>query len=307
MEYVILDLEWDSVYFPPQKRFINQILQIGAVRLDRDFNLIGKFSETICSSVSKRVSSRFAKLTGITSEKMRAGIPFEKAVELYNDFAKGSSVTMTWSDSDLYTILENQDFLLKSGPAFQINGYLDLQKLVQGELAKKGYESKNQISLEAAAEFMGIETEEFELHTALDDCRVCAALLKICYNEERFKLLFRDTSKPDFYARLRFKPYAISDINDSDIKREELVFNCPECGGKTQRIGAWKYRNRWFTANFKCNDCRFKFNGRVTFKKTYDDIKVKHKVCEFKAKKKENESNDMQSVPKAVQCQKNGN
>ena len=173
--------------------------------------------------------------------------------------------------------------------------------------AKKGYESKNQISLEAAAEFMNVSTEEYELHTALDDCLVCAELLKLCYNEERFKQLFKDTSKPDFYARLRFKPYAISDINDSNIKREELIFDCPECGGKTKRIGAWKYRNRWFVANFKCEKCRFKFNSRVTFKKTYDDIKVKHKVCEFKAKKKENGNNDMQSVPKAVPSEKNGN
>jgi len=301
MEYIILDLEWDSVYFPPEKRFINQILQIGAVKLDSNFNLLDKFSVTICSGISKRVSSRFAKLTGITSEKMRSGIPFKDAVEQYNAFAFGAEVTMTWSNSDLYTILENQDFLLKGGPAFNFKGYLDLQKLVQGDLAKRGYESKNQISLEAAAEFLNVETDNYELHTALDDCLVCAELLKICYNEERFKLLLRDTTSPDFYARLRFKPYAISDINDSNINRNELSFDCPECGGKTQRIGAFKYRNRWFVADFKCKSCKFKFNGRVAFKKTYDDIQVKHKVCEFRTKKKENKSNDMQPVSTAVQ------
>lgn len=301
MDYIILDLEWDSVYFPPQKRFINQILQIGAVRLDSDFNTVGTFSATVCSSVSQRVTSRFAKLTGITSEKMRAGIPFGEAVERYNRFTEGASVTMTWSNSDLYTIIENQDFLLKDGPAFKFEKYLDLQKLVQGELAKKGYESKNQISLEAAAEFLGVDTENFELHTALDDCLVCAELFKICYSRERFKVLLKDTNAPDFYARLRFKSYAISDINDSNIKKEELVFNCPQCGGKTQRMGAWKYRNRWFTVNFKCKNCGFKFNGRVTFKKTFDDIQVKRRVCEFKVKKKAKKDNDMQSVSEKVQ------
>lgn len=298
MEYVILDLEWDSTYFKPQKRFINQILQIGAVRLDNEFNVLATFSATIRSDISNRVSTRFAKLTGITSEKMRSGIPFVEAIEKYNRFSSGVDVTMTWSNSDLYTIMENEDNILKEGTKFDIKTYLDLQKLVQKDLATRGYESKNQISLEAAAEFLNVSTEEYELHTALDDCLVCAKLFKLCFNEKNFKSLLRDTSNPDFYARLRFKPYPISDINDSNIKNEEMQFNCPECGGETKRLGAWKYRNRWFSANFKCQNCGFKFNGRVAFKKTYDDLQVKHKVCEFKQKRKKD---DMQSLPETVQ------
>ena len=39
MSYIILDLEWDSVYYKPEKRFLNQILQIGAVKLDKNFNI----------------------------------------------------------------------------------------------------------------------------------------------------------------------------------------------------------------------------------------------------------------------------
>ncbi len=299
MEYVILDLEWDSVYYPPEKRFINQILQIGAVRLDSEFNTLATFSETVCSAITKRVSSRFAKLTGITSEKMRAGIPFDTAVEHYNSFARGAAVTMTWSNSDLYTIIENEDKLLKAGTKFIMSGYLDLQKLVQGYLMQKGYESRNQISLEAAAEMLGIETDSYELHTALDDCRVCALMLKECYSKQKFDSLIKDTSAPDFYDRLRFKSYAISDINDSNINKSELNFLCPECGKKTHRLGAWKYRNRWFIANFQCDECKFRFNGRVAFKKTFDDLQVKRRVCEYKPKKRK--SNDMQSVPEAVQ------
>ena len=211
MEYVILDLEWDSVYFPPKKRFINQILQIGAVKLNSEFDVIDTFSVNICSEISKRVTSRFAKLTGITSEVMREGKPFAEAVELYNDFAKNAEVTMTWSNSDLYTIIENEDFLLKNGPKFEMQKYLDLQKMVQQNLYTKGYESKNQISLEAAADFLEIDTSKYELHTALDDCLVCAELLKIAYNKTCFDQLVKDTKSEDFYKRLRFKPYAISD------------------------------------------------------------------------------------------------
>ena len=113
MNYIILDLEWDSTYFVKQKRFINQILQIGAVKLDSRFNLIDTFEVTIKSSISKRVTGRFAKLTGITTEVMLGGVPFAQAVDMYNDWAGENTVTMTWSNSDLYTILENEDNLLE--------------------------------------------------------------------------------------------------------------------------------------------------------------------------------------------------
>lgn len=304
MRYVILDLEWDNVYFPPKKRFVNQILQIGAVLLDSDFEIIDTFNRIICSDISKRVSSRFAKLTGITSEIMRSGVPFSTAVEEYNRFAESAEVTMTWSNSDLYSIIENEELLLKNKTRFNMKSYLDLQKLVQGDLYERGYESKNQISLEAAAEFLGIETEEYELHNALDDCRVAAKMLKLSYNEERFNALLKDTSKPDFYARLKFKAYPISDIKDSNIKPAELKFQCPQCKGQTKRLRNWKYCNRWFVADFQCNNCGFKFNGRVAFKKTFDDLQVKHKVCEYKPRKK-NKKNDMQSMSETVQGSKN--
>ena len=299
MEYIVLDLEWDSAYFPPEKRFLNQILQIGAVKLDENFNIVDSFNRVIKSSFSKRVSSRFSKLTGITNEIMRNGMDFTDAVKEYNEFAKTAEVTMTWSNSDLYTILENEELLLKGGTKFLMNKYLNLQKLVQNEMHSKGYESKNQVALEAAADFLGVETEDYELHDALDDCKLSAKLLKLCYNEDRFNTLVKDTENPDFYARLRFKAYPISDINDSNINPKELKFKCPKCGGKTRRLKNFKYINRWFISDFECKNCKHKFNGRVSFKKTYDDLLIDHKVCEIKPKRKRN-NDDMQSVSENV-------
>ena len=284
MEYIILDLEWDSIYFKSQKRFINEILQIGAVRLDKDFNIKDTLSINIRSALAKKVSTRFSKLTGITNEIMLNGVSLNEAIKQYNNFCEGAEVTMSWSNSDLYTIIENSENLIHDGTTFALNKYLDLQKLVQNTLKNKGYESRNQISLEAAAQMMDIDTEQYSLHTALDDCTVSAQLFKLCYDKKLFDSLLKDATKPEFYARLKFKPYSISDINDSNIKREQMEFNCPNCSGKTVRLTPFKYRNRWFCANFKCEKCNFKFNGRVAFKKTYDEVKIKYKVCELKSK-----------------------
>ena len=101
MNYIILDLEWDSVFYKPQKRFINQILQIGAVKLNQSFDVIDTFEVTIKSEISNKVTGRFTKLTGITNEAMRAGVPFKEAVNTYNAWVGDNTVTMTWSNSDL--------------------------------------------------------------------------------------------------------------------------------------------------------------------------------------------------------------
>lgn len=297
MKYIILDLEWDNVYFVPEKRFINQILQIGAVKLDEEFNLIDTFEATIKSSVSNRVSGRFTELTGITKEQMLAGKPLEQAVSEYNEFAKDCDVTMTWSDTDIHTIVDNQNTLLKDKVKFFFKNYLDLQKLVQAEMRKRGFDTKNQIALGSAAGIFGIDTVEYELHTALDDSLLCAKLLKVCYNKEYFELLLRKVDKT-FFERINFKAYPITDITDKSIDKKTLVFDCPHCGEKTDRLKKWKYRNRWFTAIFRCSKCGYKFVGRVSFKKTFDSLLVKRRTTDFKVKEKKD---DMQSLPEKVQ------
>ena len=297
MEYVIFDLEWDNCFYKPEKKFINQILQIGAVRLNGDFDVIGRFTATVRSAITKKVTGRFASLTGITTEKMLSGIPLEQAVREFNEFSHGADVTLTWSDSDLYTIVENERLLKNSGVSFNMNFYLDLQKLVQAKMREKGYESKNQVSLEAAAEFFGVSTDEFSMHTALDDSTVCGKLLKICYNEETFKSLLRDTKNPEFNRRLHFKAYPITDINDAALDKGQFCFFCPDCGKKLNRFSKWKYRNRWFSATFKCAECNEKYIGRVYAKMTFDGVIYKRRLTKLQKKEKQNE---VQSVSETV-------
>lgn len=297
MNYIILDLEWDNSFYPPEKRFINQILQIGAVKLDENFKIVDTFEATIKSSFSKRVSGRFSKLTGITNNVMRSGMPFEKAVAAYNDWIGSDTVTMTWSNSDLFSIMENERYLLKE-LKFKIEKYLDLQSFIQNEMRLLGFEVTSQISLANAAESLSVTIDEFSLHTAKDDSLICAALLKKCYNKERFEKLIKDTANPEFYKRLFFKPYYISDINNKSIDKSAFKFNCDKCGGKATIKTRWKFRNRWFMADFTCKDCQREFSGRVSFRKTYDDLIVKRKICEVK--KKEEKGDEVQSVSAAL-------
>ena len=58
MNFVILDLEWDSTYYVKEHRFFNQIIQIGAVKLDEKLNIIDTFEQTVKSSISKKLTYR---------------------------------------------------------------------------------------------------------------------------------------------------------------------------------------------------------------------------------------------------------
>ncbi len=299
MNYVILDLEWDGAYHKQHKRFVNQILQIGAVKLDEKFNIIDIFDITIKSDISKSVSKRFRELTGITKEMMLKGISLSDAVDRYNKWLGNNTVTITWSNSDLYTIAENEKFLLEN-KKFKIQKYLDLQIFIQGELRLLGHELKSQISLSGAAELLGITTDMYDLHTAKDDSLLCAALLKKYYNEAAFDKLIRDTNDPEFYRQLYFKPYYISRINDERIQKETQIFFCEKCETKLKRLTKWKYHNNWFNANFVCVDCDKKYVCRVSYKQTYDNLIVKRRILEPKVKENKEKENVVQSMPTTV-------
>ena len=57
MTYIILDMEWDGAYCPRISRFINQIIQIGAVKLNEDFEI----------NLLKKINIRLWQNKGITT------------------------------------------------------------------------------------------------------------------------------------------------------------------------------------------------------------------------------------------------
>lgn len=288
MNIIVLDLEWDSAYCKKHHRFINQIIQIGAVKLNEELEIIDTFDIIVKSSITKKLSKRFTELTGITVEKMQNGVSLLTAISRYNSWAGKNMLTMTWSNSDLYTIIENSRYLLPKGIAFKFERYMDLQSYVQSEMKKIGFQINSQISLAKAAEMLEISAIGLELHTAKDDCLLSSLLLKRFYNKESMQPFIKDTANPEFFKRLTFKSYTLSNIRDDSIKPEYLAFKCDKCGSATKCVTGWKYRNGWFSANFRCGECKRTFIGRVSFKKTYDNLIVKRKIVDVKAVEKKN-------------------
>ena len=281
MRYIILDLEWNNVYFKKENRFINEILQIGAVCLNEDLDVIDTFEINVRSALTTKLSNKVIRLTGITNEDMLSGVSLEEAISAYNNWAADDSVTMSWSNSDLYAIIENTN-IFKLKETFKISRYLDLQTYVQGELKLSGVQINNQISLINAAIMLDISTENFVLHTAKDDSYVASLILKKTYNPERFRRNIKDTNNGDFYKRLTFKAYYLKDIKDRRIDQAYLRFHCPLCNNLAERKSKWKYFSHWHRATFLCTACDTKLKAMISFKQTYDRLIVKKRILPVK-------------------------
>ena len=280
MNYILMDLEWNDAYCKKLNGFVNEIVEIGAVKLDENFNEIDRFSQIVRSAITKRLSTRFKELTGITNEQMQEGIPFGEALEKYKKWAREDTITLTWSNSDLHTLYHNCVNFIGDYKAAEIGRYVDLQKYFQCELSLAGKNQKNQISLANAAILFDISFENETLHRALDDSYIAAAILRKCYVKERFQIFIINTSDDNFYKRMMYKQHYIQDMSEPSINKEQLYINCPKCKNKARRNSSWRLKKPWFHASFFCDQCDLRFKAAVALKKLYDRVEVKKRVFE---------------------------
>ncbi len=274
MKYIILDLEWNTALDRNSGKFVNEIIEIGAVKLNDKFREIDRFSCMVLSRLTKKLSGRFKNLTGISNEDMLSGIPFEDAADRYIKWA-GNAVTMTWSNSDIYTLYDNFHTLLGKETVPCIAKYVDLQKYSQAVFLKNGFDITNQISLSAAADMLEIPYNPSELHRAVDDCDLGAKIFAKVFDKKLYKEFIVDTSNKEYYKKLMFRPYIICDINSPKINKGAMNFRCEKCGTKAERKSSWRFKGRSFRADFTCRKCHEDFIGCVSFKNNYDSVTVK--------------------------------
>lgn len=107
MSFVVLDLEWNGSYSSKEHRFVNEIIEFGAVKTDDNLNIIDRFEMLISPQIGKKLCSKVKKLTKITNEELREnGCTFMHAVSEFKKFC-GDCVLVTWGTSDILALIEN--------------------------------------------------------------------------------------------------------------------------------------------------------------------------------------------------------
>lgn len=276
MNYIIMDLEWNNSYMKSTGKFINEIIEIGAVKLDKNLKTVSTFSELIKPVVSRKLRSRIKNLTNISNDDIRAGKPFDGVIESFATWAGDDAIVLTWGDTDVRTMLTNfKHFLNKDDISF-IKKYADLQRYCQCFI---NMENIQQAGLSYAAECLDIDPDKFPHHRALDDSLLSAECFKKTFNAEKLNEFIKVCDE-EFYARLAFHPYIIKSKTDPLIDKNIFNCYCDICGEKVEIVKDWKFSNQSFRGLFYCENCKREFRVSLRIKKYYDRLDIKRNYSE---------------------------
>ncbi len=272
MKYIIIDLEWNGAPLYKTGGYFNEIIEIGAVRLDEDLNTVDTFQALVQPKIHKKLTGRVKRLTHISNDEVRNARRFK---ETYRDFqawlGEEENCVLTWGSGDILVLLENFEQLGIKNGIKSIHNYCDAQAICQRAL---GIDSAKQPGLSAVAEQLDIEFGDMEMHRALDDSIVSAECLRRCWKPELFEEL-ASVVNDEFIRRITFKTVTISDINNPLIDRNLFRQRCPVCGSRMRRLGTINPRNRGFNVEYRCSRCEVEYVGRHQFKLKYEGIQHK--------------------------------
>jgi len=279
MVYIIMDLEWNSVYGTKIRGFINEIIEIGAVMLDEQFREVSSFSVLVKSQIGKRLQAHVKEMTNLSKKDLESGYPYAEAISMFKSWiGKREHVALSWGDGDIRVLLSNTRYHTASRSLSYIQNYVDLQDYFRHRMHTS---RSQQIGLAAAGELLGFSVADYALHRALDDSRFAAQCLQAIYDPEDFKSFVRPCDAA-FYAQLEYKPRVISDINSPLVDKRQLYHICRGCGHPAKQAGEWRFASRGFQAEFECRHCGARAKAMVTFKKMYNSVEIKRSSKEMK-------------------------
>ena len=185
MVHVVLDLEMNPVDRKEKlirKSLTDEVIEIGAVKLNEKYEQIGTFQKYIKPEYGP-ITKKITQLTGITNEQVANEGNFE---QIFLEFMSwtGKEVTLySWSNSDIYQLKCECAYKLK---AFEVKWlethWIDLQK----EFDERIGLSSSTLALKHA---VGAMNRNFKgtAHTALADAENTAAILSLMQDDEAFK------------------------------------------------------------------------------------------------------------------------
>lgn len=295
MSYVFLDLEWNGSYSKTLHRFVNEIIEFGAVKTDDEFNITDTFSVLIKPHIAKKLCSKVKQLTKITNGELKQnGITFMEAVGRFSEFAE-DSVIVTWSTSDIHALIENYSYYTDDYHLPFLSHYCNLQEYCESCLDV--HDASAQLGLSVCADMLGVEYSEDEQHRAFADAELSLKCLARLSTDFDIKSFVMDAGQEEFYTRMMFKTHFVTDINSPDVDKSVMFFECEECKAPLVQMSPWRVHNKAFVATFGCENCQKEFTGRISFKKRYESVTVRKRLSEKKKpQSEEDEQNSSDDI-----------
>lgn len=185
MNYVVLDLEMCKVPKSGRQTFpsSHEIIQIGAVELDEQFQVVDTFMTYVRPQFGA-IDSFIRRLTGITPEDTKTAPTTAEALRSFADWLPADTQLVTWSENDVRQIDDELYFKkIEMQELYDcMYDYIDCQELFAEKLDRD-----RQYSLKEALTIAGLDYDA-HLHDALVDARNTADLFSKVQTEEKLVL-----------------------------------------------------------------------------------------------------------------------
>ena len=249
MKYIVLDLEWNQAdgKIDHGGCLPFEIVEIGAVRLNRWMKITGEFEQLIKPKIYPHMHYMTSQIVHLNKEDLeKNGRPF---VEVMNDFLKwcgNDYVFCIWGTLDLTELQRNMCFYGMEELASKPLPFLDVQKLYS-----IAYEDgKIRRALEYAVDELNIP-KDVPFHRAKNDAYYTAKVLEKIHKKHReveayhsYDLFMVPQSKED-EVKIRFKTYfkyisrEFADKTEAMSDKDVSSTKCYICGSPTKKVVKW--------------------------------------------------------------------
>jgi len=182
MNYIVFDLENNcSFRFNRITRQLekgnsnricpNEIIELGAVKLNADLDIIDSFKMYIKPRLYKRINPKIKKKTRITEDKLKHAFPFKQAINDFINWIGSEYLLCCWGKDDILTLKRNCKY--HNLDCEWVGNYIDIQYSIT-----EYFNYPHQIGLKNALTEFNIAVEG-QLHDALNDAEYTAKIIKV--------------------------------------------------------------------------------------------------------------------------------
>ena len=112
--YIVMDLEFNrsNNFYVSERNGVklpNEIIEIGAVKLDNNLNELDRFCSFIKPAVYTKINTEVKKLTDITNDMVYEGVEFPEAIKAFLEWCEDGDF-ITWSENDIIMIEDNMSY-----------------------------------------------------------------------------------------------------------------------------------------------------------------------------------------------------
>ncbi|TGE33689.1 3'-5' exonuclease [Desulfosporosinus sp. Sb-LF] len=254
MNYIVFDLEF-NMFFPFREGesanpdLKNEIIQIGAVKLNEKLETIAEFDLLIKPVIYKRINPFVKRKTNINTSQVARGTLFPKAIESFNTWIGNEAVLCSWGHDDILALRDNCLFFGFNSISF--DKFINIQQIYMN------YESlTQQPSLEGAVEGLEIEISS-PFHDALSDASYTAKIFKKVY----------DSSSNPIINWERIQKENEEKLEDLKTLLDKADIRCPGCGRFVPKDTEVTKLKKYFAFGY-CAECKIHIRhvSRITHK-----------------------------------------